>query len=91
MSGEQHLQELPDRHAELLRVFGFLVEKRSLSSSDDMTGCTSFIQRKLQCGYNRAANLLAELVTLGWITDADRNGARCLLRTSQQPAIAQGE
>ena len=43
-----------------------------------MTGCTSFVQRKLQCGYNRAATILELLEQGGVITDADATGARRL-------------
>lgn len=89
---EQHLQTLPDPLAELERAFGFLVEKRQLSKGDDMTGCTSYIQRKLQCGYNRAAHLLNEMVERRWLTEADRAGARRITREhalAAPPVIAE--
>lgn len=66
------------------RAFGFLMEKRQHSPDDNMTGCTSYIQRKLQCGYNRAATLLDMMEQDGWITAADRNNARRLVRPAHQ-------
>ncbi len=77
---EQHLQQLPDMKDELDRAFGFLAEKRYNQTSDSLTGCTSLIQRKLQCGFNRAAMLLDMMVEQKWITDADHTGARRLLK-----------
>lgn len=81
---QQHLQQLPDWKDEVERAFGFLVEKRYHSSDENMTGCTSYIQRKLQCGYNRAATLLDMMVEQGWITEPDSRGARRLTRSSEQ-------
>jgi DNA segregation ATPase FtsK/SpoIIIE-like protein len=77
---EQHLPELPDPNAELERAFGFLVEKRRTAENDGLTGCTSYVQRKLQCGFNRAAHLLEAMVERGWLTEADRYGARRITR-----------
>jgi DNA segregation ATPase FtsK/SpoIIIE-like protein len=74
-----HLPPLPDPEEELRRAFGFLVEKRDRQDGEAMTGCTSYVQRKLQCGYNRAALLLDQMVESGWITEPDNVGARRLL------------
>lgn len=43
------------------------------------TGCTSFVQRRLQCAYGQAQLILDEMVKLGIITELDENGARRLL------------
>lgn len=45
-----------------------------------ITGTTSYVQRKLQCGYNRAAAILDVLVERGVISEPDREGARHILR-----------
>lgn len=75
-----HLQELPDPEKELNRAFGYLVEKRATQTSDDVTGCTSCLQRKLGCGYNRAANLIELMEKRFWITASDEKGARKIIR-----------
>lgn len=81
----EHLQELPDTEAELQRAYRFLAEKRMSARSDDLTGCTSYVQRQLQCGYNRAANLMEKMQERGWITAADTHGARRLLLPPLKP------
>jgi DNA segregation ATPase FtsK/SpoIIIE-like protein len=48
----------------------FLLNKTVLS------GCTSYVQRKLQTSYNAAAALMQELEDTGYITEADRTGMR---------------
>ncbi len=42
----------------------------------ELTGCTSYVQRKLQCGFNKAARILEELETARWISEADNTGKR---------------
>lgn len=80
-----HLKPLPKREAELERAFEFLMDKRVSAASDDLTGCTSYIQRRLQCGYSRAADLLDDMVERGWITEIDQKGARRIKRFVQVP------
>lgn len=77
---EQHLQELPDPQAEMERAFGFIVEKRHQQKYDELYSCTSYVQRKLQCGYNRAAVLMEEMEKQFWVTAPDGRGARKIIR-----------
>jgi DNA segregation ATPase FtsK/SpoIIIE-like protein len=51
-----------------------------------LTGCTSYVQRKLQCGYNRACNILEELERAGWISEPDGTGTRLWRRSPQLTA-----
>lgn len=50
----------------------------------------SNLQRSLKIGYNRAANLMDQLQTAGWVTEADENGVRHLTAgtTEQQEEAA---
>jgi DNA segregation ATPase FtsK/SpoIIIE-like protein len=52
--------------------------RASVSGSLTMGGCTSFIQRNLQCGYNRAATLIELLAQSGFISEPDDKGQRTL-------------
>lgn len=52
-----------------------------LREADRRRGCTSFIQRKLGIGYNRAALITQELVKAGVLTEADATGERHLIGT----------
>lgn len=45
-------------------------------SKGKLIGCTSYIQRKMQIGYNHAARLLDELERRHFITAPDNNGER---------------
>lgn len=45
-------------------------------------GCTSYIQRKLGIGYNRAAAILDQLVRDGFCTEPEPDGRRELLNPS---------
>lgn len=51
---------------ELLRIRGRL------------SGCTSYIQRRMQIGYNHAARIMDYLEAARFISDADSNGERHL-------------
>lgn len=42
-------------------------------------GCTSYIQRQMQCGYNFAAQILDDLVKAKVITEPDMDGKRRLV------------
>lgn len=46
-----------------------------------LTGCTSYVQRKLQIGFNKAARVLEELETEGWISEPDNTGTRLWKRS----------
>lgn len=41
-----------------------------------LTGCTSYVQRKMQIGYNRAAAIMEELEKRKFISEPDKNGER---------------
>lgn len=41
-----------------------------------MSGCTSYLQRKLQCGYNRAVRILDLMEHRGDFTELDKDGMR---------------
>jgi Ftsk gamma domain len=43
-------------------------------------GGTMLIQKRLQCGYNRAASLMSNMEERGWITEADDHGRRRFTR-----------
>ena len=42
-------------------------------------GCTSYIQRQMQCSYALAASLVEKLAKEKFITDADHTGKRGLV------------
>jgi S-DNA-T family DNA segregation ATPase FtsK/SpoIIIE len=44
-----------------------------------LTGCQSFISRKLGCGYNRAARIIEQMEEQGVVSRADRVGRREVL------------
>lgn len=47
-----------------------------LASKGQLSGCTSYIQRKMQIGYNHAARILDYLVAVRFITEANNSGVR---------------
>jgi len=47
-----------------------------LKQKGELSGCSSYVQRKLQCGYNRACTILDLLVQDGFITEPDAVGTR---------------
>lgn len=55
-----------------------------LTRKETLTGCTSYVQRKLQIGFNKAANILEELETAGYISEPDNVGARRLLKADAE-------
>jgi DNA segregation ATPase FtsK/SpoIIIE-like protein len=65
--------------AEQLDVARLALAEKAMLQDDKMTGCTSYVQRRVQCGYNRAGLLLERLVEQGFITEPDIMGARKLL------------
>jgi len=54
-------------------------EKHLRQKPGELSGCTSYVQRKLQCGYNRAATLLEILEKRGTLSEPDDTGKRRLL------------
>lgn len=50
--------------------------RNRLSSNGRLSGCTSYIQRKMQVGYAHAARLLDYLVAERFITEPDGAGVR---------------
>jgi DNA segregation ATPase FtsK/SpoIIIE-like protein len=49
-----------------------------LTQKGELSGCTSYIQRKLECGFNRAAAILEALEHQGFISEPDDKGRRRL-------------
>jgi DNA segregation ATPase FtsK/SpoIIIE-like protein len=47
-----------------------------LQRKETLTGCTSYVQRKLQIGFNTADRILEELEDGNYITAPDNNGMR---------------
>lgn len=71
-----HLNQIPTGPADdLNEALRHLSDKQPLKDGS-MTGCTSYVQRKLQCSYNHAAAILEIMVERGIITDTDSRGAR---------------
>lgn len=71
---------MDDLKRQLPQALAALREKSFNEGQFELTGCTSYIQRKLQCGYNRAATILDLLVEQKQITEPDDRGARTLAR-----------
>lgn len=44
-----------------------------------MTGSTSYLQRKMQWGYNHAAAVIEQLEADGWLTAPDHSGVRLVI------------
>lgn len=57
-----------------------LIAKAHLKGTAKIASATSTIQRVLQCGYNRAAAIMDELVREGFISEADGRGERTIIR-----------
>jgi DNA segregation ATPase FtsK/SpoIIIE-like protein len=55
------------------------LKEKAKGPANKMTGCTSYIQRSLQCGYNRAALIIDYLVSDKFISEPDDTGARHLI------------
>lgn len=51
---------------------------------------TSYVQRHLQCGYNRAARILERMVIDGICTEPDAVGKRAVLRRPSPPSDGGG-
>lgn len=47
-----------------------------LRTKEVLTGCTSYVQRKLQVGFNRAATILERLEGADIISEPDNEGKR---------------
>jgi hypothetical protein len=61
------------------RALGILIERRAESSGDELRGCTSLVQRRLQCSYSYADCLLLELEKRGSVSPLDGRGVRRLI------------
>jgi len=70
--------EFPPLIEDVYRAHTILAEKLYVYPDRPLTGCTSYIQRKLECGYNHAAAILELMEEKGGITPADSKGARQL-------------
>lgn len=64
---------------DVYRAHNVLAEKMYHSRDGKITGCTSYISRKMECGYNHAAAIMELMEEKGGITAADDRGARRLL------------
>lgn len=70
--------EFPPLIDDVYQAHNLLAEKISYSRDGKLTGCTSYIQRKMQCGYSHAAAIMELMEEKGGITAADDRGARQL-------------
>lgn len=62
----------PEREAQYQAAVAHVVKHQKAS--------TSFIQRHLQCGYNRAATHIERMVAEGIVSEPDMVGKRTVLR-----------
>jgi DNA segregation ATPase FtsK/SpoIIIE-like protein len=71
-----------DREAEILEqaktALAALREKAFTEGRYELSGCSSYVQRKLQCGYVRACAILMVLEDQKQISEADNQGVRTL-------------
>lgn len=70
--------EFPPLIEDVYTAHGILAEKLYNYPDRALTGCTSYIQRKMECGYNHAAAVMELMQEKGGITAADSKGARQL-------------
>jgi DNA segregation ATPase FtsK/SpoIIIE-like protein len=75
---KQFEAEFPPLIDDVYQAHGILAEKLYAQPTPFLTGCTSYIQRKMQCGYNHAAAIMALMEEKGGITATDSKGARQL-------------
>jgi len=68
---------------DVYQAHSFLAERLYDRPERPLTGCTSYIQRKMQCGYNHAAAIMQLMEEKGGITAADSKGARQLRTLSR--------
>ena len=77
--------EFPPLIDDVRQAHIFLAEKLYGQTTPFLTGCTSYVQRKMQCGYNHATAVLELMEELGGITPADSKGARQLKPLRHSP------
>jgi vacuolar-type H+-ATPase subunit H len=65
------------------KALGFLLVLHE--SRGSLAGCVSFVQRKMNLGYDRAVDLIEELQELGHVTAKDEEGTRRLAPPSRNP------
>lgn len=75
---KQFEAEFPPLIDDVYQAHGILAEKLYAHPDRPLTGCTSYVQRKMQCGYNHAAAVMELMEEKGGITAADSKGARQL-------------
>lgn len=63
-----------DKEADIENAKMYLLNLKH--SKGKLTGCTSYIQRKMQIGYNHAARIMEVLEQRRFITAPDENGER---------------
>lgn len=71
--------EFPPLIDDVYRAHNILAEKFHTYPVRPLTGCTSYIQRKMQCGYSHAAAILELMEEIGGITSPDSKGGRQLM------------
>jgi DNA segregation ATPase FtsK/SpoIIIE-like protein len=72
---KMHLnQRLPTAEEDVPVAANLLAEK--LATGGRLTGCTSYLQRKMPTSYTHAAAILDAMVVRGVITEADDRGER---------------
>lgn len=76
--------EWPSFEDDVNKAVSILAERLYGRLSPDMTGCTSYVQRKLSCGYNHAAAIMQRMEERGLITPADDKGARRLIQQERK-------
>lgn len=71
---------MPAEPEQIRSALNALREKAFTEGQFELSGCTSYVQRRLQCGYNRATEILAALVEQQQISEPDDKGVRTLRR-----------
>lgn len=74
------MQQVPTHYGQYVtEAKTALAELANRKGPDKLYGCTSYVSRKLNCGYNTAAAIMEDLQRDGFITDADDHGCRRLI------------
>lgn len=78
------LDSVEERQAEMAGPDDELYVKAVEIARTDNKGSTSYIQRRLQIGYNRAASLIERMEQDGILSAPDRNGVRTVIAADQE-------